>query len=173
MSSALLHRLASAEFEAEFVAGTPRVLHDMLCRSPEARELYRKNAQGLIPDESLRQFVNDLLREYASAEPFPRQTALAAISVVMEGRFTPFAEEYIQDLARVSSSRFMMASRVARICLASRAQRPRYESRTFVIEEPEPPRPEYRFIVDVRNNIVPAVDAEYSLTNFELANACT
>jgi len=122
MMDQLLDRISSLDFEAELVASTPRVLRQMLLRCPEARALRKAYDTGSLSDEEIRRFVDDLLRLGAACDRFPHQTALAALAVMLEPRFTPFADEYLNDLARIRSDRFLIASRVARECIVARQQ---------------------------------------------------
>ena len=126
-----LKRLLSPDFEAQVVASTPRIFRLRLRRSPEVRGLRRQYDEGTVSDELLRQFVNDLLRRHTDPDSFPDQSALAAIAVVLEDRFSPFSETYLIDLARVKTGRLSTASRVARLCLDARLSRPTNETHVF------------------------------------------
>jgi hypothetical protein len=119
----LLERINSVDFETGLVASTPRVLRQMLLRCEEVRKLRDAYDAGCLPDEQIRSFVDRLLREGAASSRFPHQTALAAIAVMLESRFSQFADEYLNDLARIRSDRFSIAARVARECLDTRATR--------------------------------------------------
>lgn len=119
----LLERLRSDEFEVPLVASTPRVLRQTLLRCPEIRKLRDAYDAGCLPDEQIRSFVDYLMRDGARGDRFPYQVAVAAIAVMLELRFSPFADEYLSDLSRIRSERFSLASRVARECLDSRATR--------------------------------------------------
>ncbi len=127
----LLERLKSVAFEAEVVASTPNILRRILSRRVEIRELGKAYDSGCLPDDQIRNFVDDLLRAGAGNERFPYQTGLAAIATMLEPRFTKFAEEYLSDLARIRSERFSIASRVARECLAARKQTTGTDVRAF------------------------------------------
>lgn len=132
----LFDRISSEDFEAGLVASTPRVLRQMLLRRPEVRTLREAYDAGSLSDEEIRRFVDDLLRQGAACDRFPYQTALAAIAVMLEPRFTPFANEYLNDLARIRSDRFSIAARVARECLNTRATRIGTEVRDFPQQGP-------------------------------------
>jgi hypothetical protein len=129
-----LERLCSPDFEAQVVASTPRILRLRLRRCHEIRGLREQYDEGTLPDALLRQFVNGLLRRNRDPDWFPHQTALAAIAVVLEERFSPFSEMYLIDLARVKTGRLATASRVARLCLDARRMAPRNEMRVFAPE---------------------------------------
>jgi len=119
----LLQRVVTVEFEADVIASTPRVLRQMLLRCEDVRKLRDAYDAGCLPDEQIRNFVDRLLRKGAGGDRFPHQTALAVIAVMFESRFTQFADEYLNDLARIRSDRFSIAARVARECLDTRATR--------------------------------------------------
>jgi hypothetical protein len=127
----LLERISSVDFESGLVASTPRVLRQMLLRCKEVRTLRDAYDAGCLPDEQIRSFVNRLLGEGAGGDRFPYQTALAVIAVMFESRFTQFADEYLNDLARIRSDRFWIAARVARQCLDSRVTRIGTDIRQF------------------------------------------
>lgn len=131
MREKLLEEIGSLEFEAALVASTPAVLRELLRRHQTVRALRERYYQGLLPDELVRSFVNNLLTAGAGKDPFPFQWALSAIAVVLEPLFTGLAEEYLFDLARIKSERFYMASRVARECLRVREQAPTTEQSIF------------------------------------------
>ena len=129
--------LASPEFEAATVASTPNALRRVLLKRPEVRRLGRRYDAGDISDESLRQFVNRLLRRHGGTARFPYQTTLSAVAVMLEQRFSPFAQEYLADLARVRSERFLIASRVARISLGQRSRAATIQAKTFDLSRGE------------------------------------
>jgi len=134
----LLERISSVDFETGLVASTPRVLRQMLLRCPEVRALREAYDAGSLSDEEIRRFVDDLLRQGAACERFPYQTTLAGIAVMLEPRFTLFADEYLNDLARIRNDRFSTASRVARECIAVRQRATGTDVRQF------PPQAEVR-----------------------------
>ena len=134
MSHEGLERLLSPDFEAQVVASTPRILRLRLRRCPEIGGLRGQYDEGTLPEALLRQFVNELLRRHTDPDWFPHQTALAAIAVVLEDRFSPFSEMYLIDLARVKTGRLATASRVARLCLDARRMGPSNEMRVFAPE---------------------------------------
>lgn len=145
MSVDNLERLLSPEFETDVLASTPRVLRLRLRRSPEVLELRRRHNEGFIPDELLREFVNQILRSYPDPDWFPHQTALAAIAVVLEERYSKFSETYLVDLARVRTTRLGIASRVARLCLEARLSRTTNEFRDFPAESDS--KPDFRVLI--------------------------
>lgn len=134
----LLEHIGSVDFEADLVASTPGVLRQMLLRCPEVRALREAYDTGSLSDEEIRRFVDELLRKDAACDRFPYQTALAAIAVMLEPRFTPFADEYLNDLTRIRSDRFSISSRVARECIVVRQRTTATDIRQF------PPQAEVR-----------------------------
>lgn len=119
----LLRHLSTIEFEAQLVASTPRILRQLLLRRSEIHDLRRAYDSGCLPEEQIRGFVDELLREGTGSGRFPYEVALAAIAVVLEQNFSLFAGEYLNDLSRVRSGGFSIAARVARECLRERANR--------------------------------------------------
>ena len=112
--------LLTPEFEVSVLASTPSLLRLRLRKSSQVAMLRERYDQGLLGEGELRFFVGQLLQQYPLPGVFPYQTALAALAVMLENRFTPFADEYLADLSRVRTARLAVASRVARLCLESR-----------------------------------------------------
>ncbi len=81
--------------------------------------MQRQYDEGELYASTITKFVNKLLRKHPESGSFPYQTALAAIAVVLDGSRS-FSEEYLSDLARIKTGRFVMASKVARLCLKER-----------------------------------------------------
>lgn len=119
-ASDLLETMKRPEFDVDVMASTPRMLRSLLGRMPKVLRLRELYDGGFVSSAQLRRFVDGLLREGREADRFPYQITLAAIAVMLERRFTDFAEEYLTDLARLKSPRFTMASGVAQVCLRAR-----------------------------------------------------
>jgi hypothetical protein len=75
---------------------------------------------GELSDPLLRGFVSSLLTAFRKGEVFQHDMAVAAIAVALERETTPFAEEYLRDLARLQAAEMSMSIRVARECLNQR-----------------------------------------------------
>ncbi|MCH7807985.1 MAG: hypothetical protein IIB60_02065 [Planctomycetes bacterium] len=131
MSTESLETLISPDFEAGIVASAPNVLRLLLLRTAEVERLRRDYDAGHVTDDDIRSFVTCLLQQNATALVFPYETAIAAIAVMLEPRFSEFTDEFLIDLARVRTRRFAMASRVARICLSCRSHLPKANKRSF------------------------------------------
>lgn len=125
--------LIDSDFESKFVASTPSALKIMLSRSSEVEGLRNDYDSGTITSSDIRLFVDNLLRNNANFNTFPYQTALSAIAVMMEQRFSYFAEEYLLQLSSLVSSRFWMAARVARICVESRLRFAKNHDKSFIL----------------------------------------
>lgn len=119
-ASDLFESMKRPEFEVDVIASTPRMLRSLLDRMPQVHQLRELYDGGFVSSDQIRRFVNSLLKEGREADRFPYQVTLAAIAVVLERRFTDFAEEYLTDLARLKSTRFAMSSGVAEACLRAR-----------------------------------------------------
>jgi len=132
----LLHKLRSEEWDAEIVASTPSGLRRILHRRVEVRELRNAYASGCLDQEEIRSFVDELIRDGGATPRFPYQTALAAIAVMLEPCCSPFAEEYLRDLAAIRSTRFTFAAGVARDCKSARTDLIHTSVRDFVCGTP-------------------------------------
>ena len=67
------------------------------------------------------------MREFVAGSPFKYDRALAALAVVLEARYTSFADEYLLDLARLyNKAELEFSPRVAQLCRSAwSANRPR------------------------------------------------
>ena len=118
MSSPALERLTSDELFLS-VAGlsTPNALHRFLGTRYEVAEVREALREGAISEEALRRFLSRLTEDFRRGERFVHELAFAALAVAMETRPTSFAEEFLQDLARLQIGEISIATRVARECL--------------------------------------------------------
>ena len=131
MAHKSLLQLVSLDFEASVVTSSPSGLRALLRKSSPLRRLRVDHTSGAVTDDSIRQFVDGLLSEFATSESFPHQVALAAFAVLFEDRHSPLAEDYLIDLSRVRTARLRMAASVARICLRNRSLLPKVAAKTF------------------------------------------
>ncbi len=140
MSEALLENLKSEEFllEMGFLL-PPAALRHRLQSMRQVRELQEAIAQGAIPEQAVREFVGSLTGSLRRGERFPHDLALAALAVALENRTTPFAEEYLRDLAGLKVAEMSVSRRVARECLDRR--NPLAKAATGAYEFNPPPAP--------------------------------
>jgi hypothetical protein len=77
------------------------------------------------------------MRSFKPGEQFFYDPALAALAVVMRRRYTPFADEFLLDLARVGRIvEFPFSPRVAQLCrLEWGARHPRVKKKTKTYNE--------------------------------------
>jgi hypothetical protein len=116
-----LEQLASDGFQSVFGSvSTTQALLRVLRRTPAVRQVRESLASEQLSDGDLRAFVAELLHAWSPGRLFPHDVALAAIAVVLESRFTSFADEYLHDLARLRAPEVPKATRVARLCLEAR-----------------------------------------------------
>lgn len=99
---------------------TPPSLYRQLNRCPEVAEIKSAIETGTLPEATVRRFVEDLLGRLRKGERFPYDSAMAALAVVLEDRFTPFAEEYLSTLASLNLAEMSQSISVAKLCLARR-----------------------------------------------------
>jgi hypothetical protein len=119
-ASEIFDSIVSVEFEARHVASTPDALRALLLRSDEVRALRTLYASGSLIDEEIDARVATILRDGIAYDRFPYQHALAALAVTFEGVYSPFANKFLNDLARISSDAFLVCSGVARKCIEAR-----------------------------------------------------
>jgi hypothetical protein len=117
MSSDLLFALKSDNFAARAgFLSTASASRRLLQRSPEVLAIRQALDNGTLADSEIRAFVDQLLKDLRPGVHFPHGLPLAALAVALEGKTTPFAEEYIHDLANLQVAEMALWSRVAREC---------------------------------------------------------
>src|SRR5262245_19605534 len=102
MEIALLDSLKSDEFQAPFLfAPSPSASYRMLQKAPEIARIREALVQGSVSETDIRTFASELMRDLHKGERFPHDGVLAAIAVALEASPTPFADEYLNDLANL------------------------------------------------------------------------
>jgi hypothetical protein len=121
MSAAALRQLLTEEFAVKvgFLLPSP-ALRQVLLVAREVQEVRAALAEGSLREEDLREWVSSLLGELRAGERFPHDLAVAALAVTLEDRPTAFADEFLQDLARLETAEMSTSIRVARECLKYR-----------------------------------------------------
>jgi hypothetical protein len=92
---------------------------------------------GEVTEDTLRVFSATLLRDLEYGRRFPHELAIAAMAVALESRPTPFAEEFVMDLARLELPELPVAIRVARECCRELLRHPSTRTEVFSITEDE------------------------------------
>jgi len=111
----VLENLRTDEFAVRFsLVSNLRAVHRALQRSKEVEELRSALCTGEVTEETLSVFTTSLLKDFEGGKRFPHELALAAVAVALETRPTPFAEEFVLDLARLELAELPIAIRVAR-----------------------------------------------------------
>jgi len=112
-----LSDLLSSELASiEFIAGTDESLFTVLEESPAVVALRAALGSGEVSELEIRKFTATLLRDFRSGELFEHDLILAALATTLSKNWnTPFAEEYIIDLAKLKSPEFRRSTAVARI----------------------------------------------------------
>ncbi|MEQ8790359.1 MAG: hypothetical protein RIC55_28955 [Pirellulaceae bacterium] len=126
--------LVSDEFALRFAfVSNPRAVHRALQRSEEVGRLRSAISQGEVTECSIRTFIAELLRALEYGTRFPNEYALAALAVALETRLTPFAEEFVTDLARLDLAETPIAIRVARETVRRRLRLPINKTKQFTL----------------------------------------
>lgn len=108
LSSGLDHRT--------HLAGSNEALYSLLSHSPEVRELRAALGTGEILESEIREFTAALLGDFRPGVLFAHDIILAAFAVALSREWnTPFAEEYIIDLAKLKNPEFRRSVPVARL----------------------------------------------------------
>lgn len=92
------------------------------CR-PEVIELRRAFEAEAIDSDDFHSFVNELLGHFRRGARFHAEGVIAALAVAIETLPARFAQEFLQDLARVKIAELPLAPRVARLSLRERDKR--------------------------------------------------
>jgi hypothetical protein len=139
MNTQPLEDLKSDSFieSVAFVATAP-ALHRLLRRAAQVRRTREALNSGALSEKQIRTFVSTLMNDFRHGEAFEHDLALAALAVALERRETPFAEEFLGDLARLETTEMSMSIRVARECLKARLGLAGNKKSTMQIGEPEP-----------------------------------
>jgi hypothetical protein len=163
MNPKVLEQLKSDEFAVSvgFLA-TPRSLRQFLAGSKEVLAVREALRQGAISENAIRRFVSSLMADFHRQERFSHELALAALAVAMETRPTNFAEEYVQDLARLDLEELSLCVRVARECSKQRAFISRQVLKVFRLHGPGEPPPFSISLVRQRPSSIADTNAEFT-----------
>ena len=148
-----LNDLLLPAFESKVVTSSSRALRTLLLRTDEVGSLRAECRSGTVSSAEMQSFVELLLSEFPPPGSFPHQSAIAAIAVVVEDMFTPFAKKFLVGLARVESARLRMSVSVARLCMQNRSRRPATRQKNFQLAAPP-----YRFFVTDLTGTVSSCD---------------
>ena len=129
-----LNRFCSDEFDQRIIPmGSAEMVRALIRGTPEFKEAKNALDAGLITERAVRNFTSDLIRKFVPGRKFRYETALAAVAVLCETHFAPFAEEFLLDLAALKLPEIGHAIRVARACLQRRVRLPKTRSKTYVV----------------------------------------
>jgi len=131
----VLEHLKTDEFAVKFgFISNPAAVRRLLLKSNEIADVRRALNQGEISEGSVRTFVNDLVKDFRSGEHFPHDSALSAIAVSLEYRATPFADEFINDLASLRIAELGHSVHIARECKKNRKHLSRTTTKYFILK---------------------------------------
>jgi hypothetical protein len=166
MFASELTALSGDDFETAFgLAACAEGLHRALHRSPTVRAARGALASGRFDDNDVREFANHLLLRWEAGRLFPHDLSLAAIAVLLEDRFSDFADEYLHDLARLNVAELPKSSRVARISLKSRSQSTSSRSRRFVVGPQKSLMSGWRVMPVAERDEVDQIDRHYQFSD--------
>ena len=147
MPEGALQSLFSEDLQAVActIAGAPALREFFLSRA-EVRAVEEALRSGTLTDPAVRQFVEDLLDDLEQGVRFPHDRSLAALAVALGNRYTPFAEEYLQGLARLEAAELPYSTRVAREVLSRRQAL----AKVLWVARPAPSESRSDFVEDYR-----------------------
>ena len=164
MAHQVLEALKTDEFALRFsYISSPRAIHRALQRSKDVEMLQLALQTGEITEETLRGFSAALLRDLEYGRRFPHELAIAAIAVALEARPTPFAEEFVMDLARLELPELPIAIRVAREACRELLRLPSNKTKAFSIAREEAPIAEWQRAPDARRVMVSQSEVSFEL----------
>lgn len=105
-----------------FMISMPQALRTFLQQRPEIIALRRAIGSGEVTPGDITAFVEGLLLTFCRGEHFADEITLAAVAVTIQNNPMPFAEEYLEGLAKLKITELPLAPRVARICLDRRRE---------------------------------------------------
>ncbi|MBM4094160.1 MAG: hypothetical protein FJ276_32855 [Planctomycetes bacterium] len=115
MAHSCLEALRNDDFVIHlcFIA-TPDALHNALGKSAEVKIARTALARGEVTEDSIRQFVAELLDHLQRNIHFPFEIPLAAIAVVLETWNSVFAEDFVTGLSQLERAEMPMSIGVAK-----------------------------------------------------------
>jgi hypothetical protein len=130
MADPFLESITSDAFYDEIGPITSwRGLRRFLARSKAVEKLRGAVAGGVVTEKAIREFVNRLARDFERGKQFPHELPLAALTVALEERRTPFVEEFLLDLARLNITEVSLCPIIARESLKRWSSLPRTKAK--------------------------------------------
>jgi hypothetical protein len=131
MKSPYLEALRSDEFhDGVGLVSMPSAVRRALLQSRVVRRLAAAIRYGWVDEKAIAAFVGEATGALQMGWRLPDDLALAALAVVLEFRQTPFAEEFLHDLARLKLVEMATSIAVAKECLINRYAMPLTQSKT-------------------------------------------
>ena len=81
---------------------TVESIQAVLRRAPQVLEVRRAVQDGTLAPTTLREWVESCMQRFTRGERFHHETALCALAVAFETCATPFAQEFLEELATVN-----------------------------------------------------------------------
>ncbi len=115
---------------------TTPVLRRRLKAMPQVVAVQEALHAQLIGDDDLKRFVNGLMSAFLLGTRFPFDVALASLAVLVEGRPTQFAGQFLGTLAGLHLQEMPTSTRVARESLAEHQKLPQTTRREVQFSRP-------------------------------------
>jgi hypothetical protein len=130
----LLERIATMDFFASVGFDLPpEAMRIALQRTEEYQQFQAALRTDELTDADLQAFVESLMETFRRGQKFPYEVTLSFLAVGLEGLMSPFAQQFLSDLARVRLSELPLSPRVARTCLQYRSLIPANRQKVFEV----------------------------------------
>ncbi len=139
MTTPLLAKLTSEAFEESVGPLLPPSVANRPAEERTVRQVAAAFRTGTVTDQNISDFVAAELAQLRRGEPLPHDLALAATAVAVESSPSPFAADFITELARLEILELQQSVLVAKECLKHHRPVTRNENRFFQVAPPPPP----------------------------------
>lgn len=156
--------LFSSEFDSlGFIAGNDESLFAALNEHPAVNKLREALGSGSVSENEIRQFAEQLMQEFRPGELFTHDLILAALAIVLSRNWnTPFAEEFILDLAKLKNPELRRSIAIARLSAKNVVECTDTISRTYQPVHEQLPANEWRLLPTPREECFDQVE-EFNL----------
>ena len=102
-----------------------------LAGRPEVAALRSARRSGALSDSQIESFIEAVLKSFRPGEILDADTSLAALAVALCTESNAFVETMLNDLGALRIREMPLSPRIARACLASRANQPKLITNRF------------------------------------------
>ena len=121
----LLNRLRTDDYLCEIgFFTTPKQTREKFLRSLAVRELGNALKHGVVTDEDIRDFVDELVSDFRKGELFVHQVPFMALAVCFESHYSKAANDFLERLSTLDAGEMLMAIHVAKLCAKNKRVAP-------------------------------------------------